>query len=90
MISDEELEAMDERAGEDRVLEDIRALITEVRRLRYEPPLAQHAIAELNAAHKVLDELGAPKTRTVPARDSAAWQEITIGVRDRILRLMGR
>lgn len=47
MISDEELDAMEERAGEDRVLEDIYALVEEVRQLRTHLQTAMGALADI-------------------------------------------
>jgi hypothetical protein len=53
-----------------------------------EPPqFWKHAIQECNEAHQALDRLGAPKTRTVRRVRGEGDQEITIGLRDRILSI---
>ena len=48
------------------------------------PLFWRHAIQECNEAHEALDRLGAPKTRTVARIRGEGYQEITIGLRDRI------
>jgi hypothetical protein len=51
------------------------------------PPLWRHAIDECNAAHVLLDKLGAPKTKSVPNRELTGRQDITLGLVERIRSL---
>ena len=63
-------------------------LLAALRRVQPEPPpLWQHAVSECNAAHQVLDTLGAAKTQTVREIRGDGDQEITIGLVARIQSL---
>jgi hypothetical protein len=54
------------------------------------PLFWQHAISECNEAHAALDRLGAPKTRMVRRVRGEGDQEITLGLRDRIMSIPRR
>ena len=63
-------------------------LSAEPRQQEEERPLFwQHMQSELNEAHQALDQLGAPKTKMVPKRSGEGTQDITIGLRERLLSL---
>lgn len=52
------------------------------------PLFWQHLEAELAEAHLALDRLGAPTTKSVLRRDGTGYQNITIGLKERIGRLV--
>jgi chromosome segregation ATPase len=51
------------------------------------PPLVQHAINECNEAHAILDASGAPKTKTVRRIRGDGEQDITLGLKERVIAL---